>query len=477
MSLISRERARSILESISDNLAHLERVASVSDIYINPNFDSELEAKFIESLHRLSGKGGLPQIKLVQEIVHGKSGFLLEAGDQRYWVEPQVDLGPDKGVKNQCRPDFVFWPAHSPSKRKPVAVFCDGWTYHQDLIREDALKRSALAASGKFWVWSVTWEDVQAALEGSTECQDSAGLEAMCFSEKSNLPPAIRSQYEDVFWDLHSVAVLMHLICKPPGDSDDLPFSKLARHAAATAFLMIPHPTDPILEEARAKLVAFWHGVSDWAYERPQPGITSGNVTETFVLLRYWWPKSLVTATSIHTSPGFVIFNAENSENEPEKHVHWKRWLRFFNVFQSLPGVLLTTQSGLDTLDYSHLCISVPPSQAAHSGTGVGSSAWDPVLDQAMDFLANGLQQLIDAELPPPDAVGFELEEDGNVKAEAELIWNEQKVVVLLPEQAYGAGIWKEKGWQTVTCGDDWALEVTTLLKAAYAPADNGAQK
>jgi DEAD/DEAH box helicase domain-containing protein len=477
MSLISRERARSILESISDNLAHLERVASVSDIYINPNFDSELEAKFIESLHRLSGKGGLPQIKLVQEIVHGKSGFLLEAGDQRYWVEPQVDLGPDKAVKNQCRPDFVFWPAQSPSKRKPIAVFCDGWTYHQDSIREDALKRSALAASGKFWVWSVTWDDVQAALDGSTECQDSAGLEAMCFSEKSNLPPAIRSQYEDVFWDLHSVAVLMHLICKPPGDLDDLPFSKLARHAAATAFLMIPHPTDPVLEEARAKLLAFWHCLSDWAYERPQPGITSGNVKETSILLRYWWPKSLATAASIPTSPGFVIFNAENTENEPEKHVHWKRWLRLFNVFQSLPGVLLATQSGLDSLDYSHLCISVPPSQVAHSGTGGGSSAWDPVLYQAMDFLANGLQQLIDAELPPPDAVGFELEEDGNVKAEAELIWNEQKVVLLLPEQAYGTGIWKGMGWQTVTYGNDWAFEVTTLLKAAYAPADDGVQK
>ena len=45
--------------SWSRNLDQLERVASIADIYINPNFDSELEARFIESLRRLSGQGGL----------------------------------------------------------------------------------------------------------------------------------------------------------------------------------------------------------------------------------------------------------------------------------------------------------------------------------------------------------------------------------------------------------------------------------
>ena len=47
-----------------------------------------------------------------------------------------------------------------------MAVFCDGWMYHRDTVREDAQKRSALVASGRFWVWSVTSDDVKAALDG-----------------------------------------------------------------------------------------------------------------------------------------------------------------------------------------------------------------------------------------------------------------------------------------------------------------------
>src|SRR5262249_35579907 len=146
------------------SLDQLEQVESISDIYINPNFDSELEARFIEGLRRLSGQGGLPFVTLVQDIVHGKSGYLMEVESQRYWIEPQVDLGPSDGVKVACRPDFVFWPAQSRSQRRPIAVFCDGWAYHQERTREDALKRSALVASGKFWVCSVTWDDVEASL-------------------------------------------------------------------------------------------------------------------------------------------------------------------------------------------------------------------------------------------------------------------------------------------------------------------------
>ena len=169
MALVSRDRARAILEELIGNLDQLERVTSISEIYINPNFDSELEARFIEGLRRLSGQGGLPFVTLVQDIVHGKSGYLLEVDQQRYWIEPQVDLGPGEGVAVPCRPDFVLWPAQSRSQRRPIAVFCDGWAYHQASTREDAIKRSALVASGKFWVWSVTWEDVQSALNEKLE--------------------------------------------------------------------------------------------------------------------------------------------------------------------------------------------------------------------------------------------------------------------------------------------------------------------
>jgi DEAD/DEAH box helicase domain-containing protein len=193
--------------------------------------------------------------------------------------------------------------------------------------------------------------------------------------------------------------------------------------------------------------------------------------------LRYWWPKSLATPTGIVTSPGFVIFANETNENEPEKHLHWKRWLRFFNVFQSLPGVLMATQSGLDGSDYSHLCVTASSAPTPQSVAEAGHSAWDPILEQAMDFLVPGIQQLIEEGIAVPDEVGFELEENGNVIAEAELVWKNKKVVLLLPEQTYGAVTWKGKGWQPVTFADDWTTKIANILNDTNAPAENGVQQ
>ena len=93
----------------------LEKVPTISDIFINPRFDSALEARFIESLPRLSGADGLPVVKLVQDIVFGKSGYLLEVGGERYWVEPQRELGASDGVTVASCPDFLIWPANSRS--------------------------------------------------------------------------------------------------------------------------------------------------------------------------------------------------------------------------------------------------------------------------------------------------------------------------------------------------------------------------
>src|ERR1700693_1236315 len=82
---------RAVLSELVGSLGSIERVKTISDIYINPNFDSVLEARFIESLKKISGVGGLPAVRLVQDVVNGKSGYVLDVGGRRYRVEPQVD--------------------------------------------------------------------------------------------------------------------------------------------------------------------------------------------------------------------------------------------------------------------------------------------------------------------------------------------------------------------------------------------------
>jgi DEAD/DEAH box helicase domain-containing protein len=468
MEFVSRDRARAILEELLAHTGELERVASVSDIYINPNFDSELESRFIEGVRRLSRVADLPAISLVQDIVQGKSGYLVEVEQQRYWVEPQVELGPNEGVKESCKPDFVFWPALSRSSRRPIAVFCDGWSYHQATTREDALKRSALAASGRFWVWSVTWDDVQAALSEKLENTWSDGLEEMYFNPKDGLPQQLRSMFDETFFREHAIALLVRLLAKKPGEHSDLEIARMARHAGAASFRMVPNPTLASLAEARAALERFWEGIKNPACDRPTQSVAAGNVNGLGVTLRYWWPRELADPHGqIPPSPGYVIYNEAHAHDEPSRHMLWRRWLGLFNIFQALPGVWLATQAGLEADDYEALNLATRTRSATGAAPDAHAVVWERVIEQTMKELADGLRALMAAGLPAPDSVGFELETGGEVAAEAELAWTSLKIVLLMPAHSEYRAVWKDNGWTVVTVEGDsqnWQHELEHAL-------------
>jgi DEAD/DEAH box helicase domain-containing protein len=471
MALVSRDRARDILEAIEGNLGQLEKVATVADIYVNPNFDSDLEAKFIESLRRLGGKHGLPGVRLVKEIVQGKSGYLLEVGTQRYWIEPQVDLGPNDGVMTPSRPDFVLWPAKSGSPRRPIAVFCDGWVFHKDITRDDAAKRNALLASGKFWIWSVTWQEVVAAIGGSPETDLSGSFEPMALSE---LPPPLRAMMDSEQWTQHSVASLLRWLDSPVTDGKDGRALQRAKHAGVSALRMAPLP-DPQKPEAvaqRAQLELFWNELSGTLpCEKPAKPWPCGNLNESILKFRYWVTPALADPKSpVPTSPGFLVLDPAAAESEPEQHHAWRRWLWMFNALQHLPGVFLATREGLLGEDHSSITLMDGAKPASGGGQAAQSAGWADVMDQAMEFLQAGLKELLDAGLPVPDEVGFELEEDGEVVAECELAWTSRKVVLLLDHHADTEPAWIDRGWQVVMASPGWPGQLVVKLSANPTP-------
>lgn len=465
MALVSRDRARNILEQLVENLDQLERVTSIADIFINPNFGSELESRFIDALRRLSGVAGLPFVKLVQDIVQGKSGYLLEVGEQRYWIEPQVDVGSADGVAVQSRPDFVLWPTQGKSKRRPIAIFCDGWAYHKESTREDARKRSAIVASGKFWVWSVTWEDVESAIAGKLDTVLADCLDALCFNPKELLPPSLRSMLSESLWSNHALAVLVQWLGTPTGETSDQQVIKMARHAGATAFRMVPNPTKPELKEAQVKLDQFWAGFDELQCDRPIKSVACGNLNDLSLTLRYFWPHDLVQeALPIPNSPGFILLNEACLHDDIVGHLLWRRWLWLFNIFQMLPGVFLATQAGLENRDYSEITVITGVSKSSGGNGAANASAWERVIEEAMGDLRDGLHTLMDEGFPPPDAVGYELEEAGNVVAEAELVWEKQRIVLLLPAHADSESVWISKGWNALMGEGEWPKRVVDAL-------------
>ena len=466
MAMVSRRRALEVLDELLGKLDQLEQVKSISDIYINPNFDSALEARFIESLKRLGGKGGIPHSKLVSEIIKGKSGYLLELGTQRYWVEPQFDALKADGIVWESRPDFVIWPAQSKSARRPIAVFCDGWTYHQAISREDARKRSALVASRKFWVWSVTYDDVKQALagDGGTDLESSLLLTAR--NDGSRAPDFLRP--DAGAFQSNAVAQLLKWLATPVDSDGDPGESRLRRNALALAFRMLQQPGVPAFDVVQAELADLQTHWPAWM-EVVGSMAAAGSKEGAQPAVRMGWPASfLKSEASPDLCPGMIVFDDQTDMPEKERQLVWRHWLQLFNQLQVLPGVFLATRLGLQGDDYLVLPSPTDVAGGAGSPAGAQEQAWAIVLDSAMGCSQAGLLELQNAGGMPPDEVGLELQDEhGNVCAEAELAWSSCCLVLLLEHQDEYLAQWQSAGWTVIQFDESWADNVLDRLNAA----------
>jgi DEAD/DEAH box helicase domain-containing protein len=167
---------------------------------------------------------------------------------------------------------------------------------------------------------------------------------------------------------------------------------------------------------------------------------------------------------------GVLVLDDTAPGNEATQHLHWRRWLHLYNTSQTLTGVLLATAEGLQHHDYETITLAVTPA-AGMQPTDAASRAWASVLDKVLPEVKAGLQKLMEADVPPPDEVGYEHANDsGDVDAEAEVAWCAVQVVVLTEAQAEYASIWQAQGWTTVLAREAWEVTVREKLKTAGAP-------
>jgi DEAD/DEAH box helicase domain-containing protein len=179
---------------------------------------------------------------------------------------------------------------------------------------------------------------------------------------------------------------------------------------------------------------------------------------------RYWWPADLAAPdASVPPSPGFVILDDRENGDDPTRHHAWRLWLWLFNILQHLPGVFLATKSSLESGDYKTVAVSVSARQAAGAPGGSEQVAWDDVTARAVSELSDGLLALVARGVRPPDEVGFELAEDGDVVAEAELAWTANKLVLLMHQDAESP--WSSRGWTTIIAAAGWPERIVEAMK------------
>ena len=430
---VSRTIAQRLLTEVLKHQDALKPVSGLAQVAPgNRLFDSALERRFVEALRR--EQAGL-RFELTEILVRGKSGYQVQAGARRWRLEPQVDVNESQGVQIPSRADFVFWPDDGVADL-PVAVFLDGWQYHKDSLAADLSKRLAIAKSGTFSVWTLTWPDIDAVLQANAD---------HCHSDPVPTPwPSLL--------DGHSNQVVQKL-------ADALDIGQLPALKALTPFMQL-HGRLATYRHAQMQRLASALGVGmtmspgepDWLDQgRAHPfwvqleatGLLSAGQAGLRLGARRLGPHwSLIAGIGAPQLSGLMknawaldqeplvvcLWNDPQRSPDQERQKSWQQLWQVLNLLLPLRHCWAGTveQPGLARLR------DAPVLHPHFDRATLYDAAWTEVAALAAGEVQHWIAALAELGLASP-TVGFELTDDkGRIQAEAELAWEPLKVAVTL---------------------------------------------
>ncbi len=486
MAETSRKTAIALLTEI---LAHRDRMVAVSDlksIPVGALLDSELEARFLEALRRLSKKG--ISVSLSKNVVHSKPGFFLQIDDHAYDIELQAELGHAEGVAVPSRADFVFHPVRDTENSKPIVVFTDGYAFHKNRIAEDTAQRLAILRSGKYHVWSLAWKDVEHQFH-------SQGDYFVNYLHPNGKPSGGKF---DQLWEgyglkngskVHpadSFRLFVRLLRKP-----EVTAWQMASFVQAMVYLDLALSSDEKrlanwLEDLGRRLpdnvMGVFEGIgrdSLYGHIPPQEGASN----EVVNLHCVFGKKALNPPDG---NGGCAVCQIDDTDERIETQgfeAAWIGFLRLMNVFQFLPKGYFLSRKGLEKGLYGFLTDSFDTAQRAalpDSGEDLErgmeglqtSQGWREALEMTEPMLHSLLRKLQEAGWPSPEP-GFELSNEGGVVlGAAELSWPERRLALLSPQEMAHASAFQDQGWEVLSL-EDVLREPETLINMQGAREAN----
>lgn len=451
---VSRKTAIKLLKAIISGKDNIEEIPMLGNIPVNSLFESELERRFIEALDRIHTDFG--SLNPVKTLVNGKEGYRMKAGETVWEVEPQVVLDSTLGVPVTSRADFVLWPVRAASNRKPVVIFTDGFLYHKDRVADDTMKREAILRSGKFRVWILSWKDVQSVFQAQGD-----------YATQTLIPqnmPAGTQMYQLTVASGHAEALQtdklspMQLLVKylELDNAEDL----FTSHAKAYAFSLL----EP---RKRTDTYAFssWKDsidiITDALYDQMDTFVVNDTIFGT------WTPRQNSSHMTVYTgvsasdmkanktSADISVFSIllDGQDTRTDKYeAEWNGYWQFFNVLQFLGSFAAITSIGLAQGVYDAIPVQTDTTMATeNTGTAI-SDEWNENLEYIDAAATAMVNKLIAIGAPAPSSFGYELEDDFRAGiAEAEMAWEAQMVVYLLPEQTEYKPVFEAKGWLVIT--------------------------
>lgn len=465
---ISRRLAQKLLREILDHRDQLKPLDSLSKLKpANPLFDSELEARFVEALRR-PGADPFDRLVVTDVLVKGKPGYQVScggSGGSRWRLEPQVELGPGDGVVIPSKPDFVFWPDDDRGDL-PVAIFLDGWQFHRDIIAVDLAKRMAIAKSGRFSVWTLTWADVELWLNPKADATVSP-WPTLLSSDKDIVGDLIKRLglgHMLGFRALPSMAQLRMRLCS-------LDHEMMRRHASILGLgVLMPHGDPGMAEEI---------GSSSLGERLSESGLVSlPTEADRRMGGRKLGDGMVRIATGISSDQisrliggqinrdaepgGLMYWRPDENTPDAELQAGWHALWQTANLLFPLSRFWAGSNAGCNWSVFQEAPL------VRVSSAGMMDLAWIEVAEYALQEVQGWIQALASLDIDAP-VVGYELvDEKGRIVAEAELAWVRQQVAVLVGERAEElVQIFVKHGWQCyVAKGPEIDAGLLAILQA-----------
>ena len=450
----SRDTAIELLAEILSYKDRLVKTDTIRDISMNTFIESELEARFIGALKKAGNKSFT--VRLENDLVNGKPGYFLKVGDRAYYIEPQVELGSLNGISIESRADFVIRPARFTEAMKPIAVFLDGFAYHNNRIGKDMAQRMAIVQSDQWHVWSLTWQDVENNFKKQGNFYED-------FLDSSRLPNG--GQAKALFEGYHLTKLKKSL---GPGSFDLLlqfllnPEEEQWRRLAFVQSLL---HADPSGFDTEAKVREWAAGVEkDFPREIAEyitafrgPGLYGAyrplapdgqQVLSHYVLIEQ--QAVIPPGQPYGVRVGCCLHDNEEERNRTSFQAAWNGFLRLYNFFQFLPCAYFVSSDGVEKQAYQGLTLLEKPIADVEQATIQDHGADWLQLKEVTDENVHPLLDVLEKQGWPVPVAGYELEgANGVIIASAELAWEELKLAFLDEGEQEYTQHFLQSQWQT----------------------------
>ena len=311
----------------------------------------------------------------------------------------------------------------------PMAVFLDGWQFHKDSIPVDLAKRLAVAKSGKFSVWTLTWDDIDTVLQGKDSATPSPWPTLLIEGGGNVVPKMCEAQGLAVAVNgFKSMATFMQLHQR----LSDWRHEDMRRLGVALAIGLVMPPGDAAVLAAMRQ-GAFWHRLEELSllpdHNKHRLGVRQlGSVVRLAAGSHPDHLGELMKGTgNAQHEPMLVAEWVPDSVPEAERQARWQQLWHCLNLLLPLRHMWAgaADMPGLEALQ------NAPVLQQQNSGL---PAPWVEVLSLVVRETQAWAHALAIADLPAPE-VGYELLDDkGRIVAESEMAWPALRVTILLSE-------------------------------------------